>query len=102
MTAMDPQAHEQLAAINVKLDVLISRHGITEQRVTDHEARIRDVEVGRVRSEARLDDLAADRGDIESRLRILERARWPLPSLAALVSLAALILAAITFINKGG
>lgn len=40
-----------------------------------------------------LDDTKDIRGDVldhETRLRALERARWPLPSLAALVSLAAL------------
>ncbi len=39
----------------------------------------------------------ADRqlGDHEARIRSLERGRWPLPSIAALVSIAALIVAAL-------
>ncbi|MDT3395424.1 hypothetical protein RKE29_01955 [Streptomyces sp. B1866] len=39
-----------------------------------------------------LGDHAAQLGDHEVRLRALERARWPLPSLAALTGLAALVL----------
>lgn len=35
----------------------------------------------------------ADLKDHETRLRALERSRWPLPSLAVLISLAALVLA---------
>lgn len=38
----------------------------------------------------------ADVVDHESRLRTLERARWPLPSLAVLLSMAALVLAFVT------
>ncbi|MFD1940585.1 hypothetical protein ACFSKW_54940 [Nonomuraea mangrovi] len=40
-------------------------------------------------------------GDHETRLRALEKGRWPLPSLAALVALASLILAILSF-TKGG
>jgi len=40
-----------------------------------------------------LDDHTADLKDHESRLRALEGARWPLPTLAVLVSIAALVLA---------
>lgn len=39
-----------------------------------------------------LTDIAQDVHDHETRLRSLEKARWPLPSLAVLVSLAALAL----------
>ncbi len=38
-------------------------------------------------------DQAKDLGDHETRLRALEKARWPLPALAVLVSIAALALA---------
>ncbi|MCZ7413030.1 hypothetical protein [Streptomyces sp. WMMC897] len=37
-------------------------------------------------------DIRTDMQDHETRLRALERSRWPLPSLAALVGLAALAL----------
>lgn len=39
-------------------------------------------------------------GDHEARLRVLERARWPLPSLAVLVSLAAAVIAAVSLLTK--
>jgi hypothetical protein len=42
---------------------------------------------------AREDETTKDVVDHEARLRALERARWPLPSLAVLVSLASLVLA---------
>lgn len=42
---------------------------------------------------ARNDETGKDVVDHEARLRSLERARWPLPSIAVLVSLAALALA---------
>lgn len=41
----------------------------------------------------KLDEHGTDLKDHENRLRALERARWPLPSLAVLVSIAALVLA---------
>ncbi|WP_431784312.1 hypothetical protein [Streptomyces chumphonensis] len=37
-------------------------------------------------------DIRTDMQDHETRLRALERGRWPLPSLAALVGVAALVL----------
>lgn len=46
-------------------------------------------------------EMAKDLSDHEARLRTLERSRWPLPSLAALVALASLILALIT-LTRGG
>lgn len=42
------------------------------------------------RVSGQLTDLAQDVHDHETRLRSLERARWPLPALAVLVSIAAL------------
>ncbi|MGW6498538.1 hypothetical protein [Nonomuraea angiospora] len=46
-------------------------------------------------------ELTKDLADHEARIRALERGRWPLPSLAALVALASLILAVISF-TRGG
>lgn len=45
-------------------------------------------------------DLSAKADDHESRLRALERNRWPLPSLAALVSIAALVLALLGYLAR--
>ena len=49
---------------------------------------------------AQHDDVGKDIADHEARLRALERARWPLPSLAVLVSIASLVLA--FFALRGG
>jgi len=43
-------------------------------------------------------DVSAIRGDVEdheARIRALERGRWPLPSIAALVAIAALVVSAL-------
>ncbi|GII63532.1 hypothetical protein Skr01_36170 [Sphaerisporangium krabiense] len=47
------------------------------------------------------EDIRSDHLDHETRIRALERNRWPLPSLAALIALASLILAVITFARGG-
>lgn len=43
----------------------------------------------------RIEDLSKDLVDHEARIRSLERNRWPLPSLAVLVSIAAMLIAAL-------
>lgn len=50
---------------------------------------------------SQLDGVVADVADHETRLRALERSRWPLPSLAALVALASLVLAILSFTQGG-
>lgn len=65
-----------LARIETKLDNAISIG-------TDHERRLRDVE-------GRHDD--KDHDALAARVTILENGRWPLPSLAVLVSVAAVII----------
>jgi hypothetical protein len=57
------------------------------------------VKVDRV--DAKVDGIVAEVADHETRIRALERTRWPLPSLAALVALASLILTLITFVRGG-
>jgi TolA-binding protein len=47
------------------------------------------------------EDMRADLTDHEARIRVLERGRWPLPSLAALIALASLILTLASF-TRGG
>jgi septal ring factor EnvC (AmiA/AmiB activator) len=61
---------------------------------------LRSLSDGVTRVETKLDgiaqgltDVGKDVSDHETRIRALERSRWPLPSLAALVSLGALALA---------
>ncbi|MFI6904897.1 hypothetical protein ACIBKY_26790 [Nonomuraea sp. NPDC050394] len=46
-------------------------------------------------------ELAKDLSDHESRIRTLERGRWPLPSLAALIALASLVLTLIALVRGG-
>lgn len=58
------EVYDAVVRLTGRVDVLIAQQGQTQQEVQDH----------------------------ESRLRSLERARWPLPSAAALLSLAALII----------
>lgn len=47
------------------------------------------------------ESLRAVDADHETRLRAVERARWPLPSLAALISLAALVVGILSLTSKG-
>ncbi|MEU6441339.1 hypothetical protein [Streptomyces sp. NPDC047046] len=70
------------------LALLVQRHDQTEARLgeqgrhlADHDSRLDAVERGETDRQARDAD----------RLAALERGRWPLPSLAALVGLAALL-----------
>lgn len=44
-----------------------------------------------VRIEVKLDQALTSHADHESRIRTLERARWPLPSVAVVVSVASLL-----------
>lgn len=51
-----------------------------------------DVQVALARIETKLDAALQTGDDHEKRLRILEAGRWPLPSLAVLMSVAAFII----------
>ncbi|MGW7197210.1 hypothetical protein [Streptomyces chryseus] len=70
------------------LALLVQRHDQTDEALKSHERRIDD-------HDGRLDTL--ERGETErqkrgeARLDALERSRWPLPSLAALVALCGLL-----------
>lgn len=81
MTATDPlggvqigarEIYDEVKSVGSKLDRLTNAHDEVQKDVADHEARI----------------------------RTLERSRWPLPSLAALISLGALIVALIGLLGK--
>jgi len=45
-------------------------------------------------------DFVEHKADHEARLRALERARWPLPSAAVLLSLGSLALAIVVFLTR--
>ena len=63
---------DALATLTTRIDRVAERHDETKRDVDDHEAR----------------------------LRSLERSRWPLPSLAAVVSLAALGLSVVMLLRR--
>jgi hypothetical protein len=48
------------------------------------------------------DEVRTDVADHEQRIRSLEKARWPLPSIAALVAVASLIVALLSYMAKTG
>jgi len=62
------EVYDAVVRLTGRVDVLISQQSTTQAEVQDH----------------------------ESRLRVLERARWPLPSAAVLLSIAALIVPLFT------
>lgn len=87
MTGYDPlpgviitarEIYDSVVRLTGRVDVLIEQHGALSQDLREHE----------VFTDTRY-------ADHEGRLRSLEKARWPLPSIAAAVSLAALIVAII-------
>jgi hypothetical protein len=57
---------------------------------TDHEQRLRMIE-----------NFVSQGNDHEARIKSLETNRWPLPSLAALISIAAVIIAVINMKQNG-
>ncbi|MBG0814181.1 hypothetical protein HS045_08110 [Planomonospora sp. ID82291] len=59
-------------------------------KVHRHTAKIDHVD-------AKMTSVAEDVNDHELRIRALERARWPLPSIAALISLAGLVFAILAY-----
>lgn len=64
------EIYDQVIAVGKSVDSLVTRHA----------------------------DVIADMADHETRLRALERARWPLPSLAVLLALASLIAAIVPLV----
>jgi hypothetical protein len=66
------EIYDQLVALNTKVEVLMGEVADVDKTVGDH----------------------------EERLRKLEAARWPLPALAATVSIAALVLTALGYFNR--
>lgn len=74
--------YRQLIALISRVDTALSRHERTEQMVAEHDTELRPL-AG-----------AAERlTDHEARLRQLERGRWPMQAVAALASIAAVVVA---------
>jgi len=74
------EIYDSVVRLTGRIDVLIVQHADMQQDMIKHEQHA---------------DLR--HADHEGRLRSLEKGRWPLPSLAALISVAAL---AVTVIPK--
>lgn len=72
------EIYDAVVRLTGRVDVLIEQQNTTSRDLSDHEKASSSVHA-----------------DFETRLRSLERARWPLPSLAAAVSLVALSLTLI-------
>lgn len=72
------EIYDAVVRLTGRMDVLIEQHNAQAQDLHDHEAR----------ADSR-------HNDHEARLRSLEKARWPLPSLAAVVAVASLVWAII-------
>lgn len=77
---------------------------IGPQQIYDQLIRLTD-EVAKLSS--RVEQIGSDvnrqqvsLSDHEARIRILERARWPLPALAGLVSLGSLVLAVLAYLTR--
>jgi len=82
------EIYDRLADVDRKVDAV----GSKVDRLVDAHDVIRG-DIGELREDIR---------DHEDRLRTLERGRWPLPSLAALCSIAAVAIALIGLMTKGG
>lgn len=61
------EIYDQLLVLTTKVEVMLGNQADADERITDHEGR----------------------------LRTLERARWPLPTLGALLALASVVVAVI-------
>lgn len=82
------EIYDRLADVDRKVDAV----GSKVDRLVDAHDVIRG-DIGELREDIR---------DHEDRLRTLERGRWPLPSLAALCSIAAVVIALVGLMSRGG
>ncbi|MFD5901710.1 hypothetical protein ACFWHG_09425 [Streptomyces microflavus] len=85
------------ARIDGALALLVQRHDQTDaalathaRQIDGHDTRLDTIERGETERQRRND----------ARLDALERARWPLPSIAALVALCGLLLSLWQFANR--
>jgi hypothetical protein len=81
--------YRQLVALTSRVDTALSRHERTEQMVAEHDTELRPL-AG-----------ASDRlTDHEARLRVLERGRWPLASVTALIALGSAAVALVALLTR--
>ena len=80
---------EQMYAILTRIDATVTRIGQAvdslDDRVADHEARLRSIE--------QREDLSRRVGQMESTLRALQQRVWAFPSLAGLAAVIAIVVA---------
>ncbi|WP_432155518.1 hypothetical protein [Streptomyces sp. bgisy153] len=79
------------------LALLMQRHDQTDVQIKDHATRL-DAHDGRLDTLERGDTERQKRND--TRLADLERSRWPLPSVAAVVALCGLLLSIWQFVSQ--
>jgi hypothetical protein len=79
-----------LTRLEVKMDSLRETQAAQQGVHSDHEQRLRLIE-----------QFVSGGTDHETRIKSLETGRWPLPSLAALISIAAIIVALINMRQSG-
>lgn len=81
--------YNQLIRLATRVDAVLAKHERLDQMVAEHDIELRPL-AG-----------AADRlTDHEARLRQLERGRWPLTSLTVIVGIAGVAVAIITVIHS--
>lgn len=81
--------YRMLVALTSRVDSALSQHEQVRQVVAEHEVQLRP-----------LAGTAERLTDHEGRLRQLERSRWPLPSIAALVSIGSLVVAVLALVYR--
>ncbi|MGF0176731.1 hypothetical protein ACQF36_41635 [Streptomyces sp. Marseille-Q5077] len=81
---------ERFATANGSLALVAQRQDQTDQRLSDHETRLAALERGETERQKR----------DTTRLDAIERTRWPLPSVAALVALLGLALSVWQFATR--
>lgn len=86
------EIYDLLVDMRGQLARLTDAHQEVREDIRDHETRLRVVE--------QTSTTAAATEALAARVTALERTRWPLPSVAALVGLAGLILALITYLTR--
>ena len=78
------QMYQLLLCIDSKVSALTATMDTLDERVADHEARLRTIE--------QKEDLARRVAEIEGSLREIQRRVWALPSAATVIAAAAIIL----------
>lgn len=90
------EIYDMCLGTSTKVDVLLSQYGDLAKDLADHEVRIRLVDG----TPARVADLERQVRDLQAALRELQATRWPLQSVAIVVSLLGLALAVLTYMTK--